>query len=69
MIIYVGSRIIYSVAKNNGYLPKKNLKGEHVFITGAGSGIGRQIAILLSKMDAKVTIVDITIILANNLQI
>ena len=27
-----------------GCLPKKSVKGKHVFITGAGSGIGRDMA-------------------------
>ena len=31
----------YSLCKTKGYLPKKSLKGKHVFITGAGSGLGR----------------------------
>ena len=58
--MYIGIRTVYSIAKNNGFLLKKSVKGEHVFITGAGSGIGRQMAVILAKMGAKVTIADIT---------
>lgn len=36
---------VYSFMKVRGYLPKKNLKGKHVFLTGAGSGLGRQLSI------------------------
>lgn len=32
---------VYSFMKIKGLLPKKNLKGKHVFLTGAGSGLGR----------------------------
>jgi len=37
----------------------KSLSGEVVFITGAGSGIGRQMAFRLARLDAKVVIADI----------
>ena len=50
---------IYSFMKNRGWLPKKSLKGKHVFITGAGSGIGRNLSIKLSKMGCKVSISDL----------
>ena len=45
--------------KNYGFLPKKNLKGEHVFLTGAGSGIGRYMAISLAEMGCKLSLSDI----------
>ena len=32
---------VYSFMKVKGLLPKKSLKGKHVFLTGAGSGLGR----------------------------
>jgi NAD(P)-dependent dehydrogenase (short-subunit alcohol dehydrogenase family) len=35
---------------------KKNLQGEHVFLTGAGSGIGQSMAIKLGKMGCKMSI-------------
>ena len=37
----------YAYLKNKGLLKKKSIKGQHIFITGAGSGIGRQMAIRL----------------------
>ena len=45
--------------KNNGLLMKKSLRNEHVFLTGAGSGIGRYMAIQLAKMGAKLSISDV----------
>lgn len=38
---------------------KKSLRNEHVFLTGAGSGIGRYMAIQLAKMGAKLSISDV----------
>jgi hypothetical protein len=32
---------LYAFAKNKGWLSKKSVKGKHVFVTGAGSGIGK----------------------------
>lgn len=40
MCAYAG----YQYFKNNGYGFKKKIHGEHVYITGAGSGIGKLIA-------------------------
>ena len=40
-------------------LPKKEVKGEHVYITGAGSGIGRTMAIKLAEMGARISCVDL----------
>lgn len=34
----------YVFMRYKGLLPKKNLKGEHVLITGGGMGIGRELA-------------------------
>ena len=49
----------YINARNNGWLPKKSLKDEHVFITGAGSGIGRLMAIKFAEQGSKVSCTDI----------
>ena len=65
VIFYCAIRIAYSLAKNYGYLPKKSVAGEHIYITGGGSGIGRQTAILLSKLGARVTVVDVNLEGAN----
>ena len=38
---------------------KKSLVGDHVFLTGAGSGIGRLMAIKLGKLGCKLSLSDI----------
>lgn len=42
-----------------GWLPKKSLKGEHVFVTGAGSGLGRYMSIQFAKMGCKLSLSDV----------
>ena len=59
VLIFVTIRGVYSVLKNHGLLPKKSVKGEHVFITGGGNGIGKLMSIILAKQGAKVTVSDI----------
>ena len=49
----------YTLARERGLLPKKNVNGKHVFITGAGSGLGRAMALEFAKRGAKVTVSDI----------
>lgn len=43
------------------YEPVKTVAGEIVLVTGAGSGLGRQLAIRLAKKQAKVVIWDINV--------
>ena len=43
--------------KERGWMPKKGLLNKHIFITGAGSGLGRRMAIQFVKLGAKVTLV------------
>ncbi|EAR84681.1 oxidoreductase (short-chain dehydrogenase family) (macronuclear) [Tetrahymena thermophila SB210] len=50
---------IHTYLKSKGWLPKKKVTGQHIFITGSGSGIGRQMAIRFAKLGAKVTIADL----------
>lgn len=59
MAIYLAIRGVYSALKNNGYLPKKSVQGEHIFITGGGNGIGRLMSLVLAKQGAKLTVTDI----------
>ena len=53
--VYAG----YINARNMGWLPKKEIKGDHVFMTGAGSGIGRIMALKLASLGCQVTCADI----------
>lgn len=50
---------LYTFAKSRGWLPKKSLEGEHVYLTGAGSGIGRLMAIEFAKLGCVLTLTDI----------
>jgi NADPH:quinone reductase-like Zn-dependent oxidoreductase len=50
---------LYAFAKNHGWLKKKSVRGEHVFLTGAGSGLGRYMAIELAKLGSNLSISDI----------
>ena len=36
---------LYAILKKNGWWFKKSIRGKHVFLTGAGSGLGRLVAI------------------------
>merc|ERR1719225_2058174 len=40
-------------------LGKKNISKDHVFLTGAGSGLGRFMALKLGKMGCKLSLSDI----------
>lgn len=40
---------------------KKNLKNDHVFLTGAGGGIGRLMALRLGKLGCKLSLSDINL--------
>ena len=50
---------LYAVLKKNGRLFKKSVRGKHIFLTGAGSGLGRNVAIEMALLGAKLTLVDI----------
>ena len=55
-------RILFVFCREYGLtLGKKSMRGEHVFLTGAGSGIGRLMAQKLGKMGAKLSISDINL--------
>jgi len=52
---------LYSVLKTRGWLWKKSIKGEHVFLTGAGSGIGRYMALAFGQQGCQLSLSDINI--------
>jgi len=49
----------YAIFREKGWLMKKSLTGKHIYLTGAGSGLGRSMAIRFAKMGAKLSIIDI----------
>ena len=60
MLVLVLLRAMYVIMLEYGLHPfKKNLKGDHVFLTGAGGGIGRLMAIKLGKLGCKLSLCDI----------
>jgi len=53
-------RCAYVLMNEYGMNPfKKSLKGDHVFLTGAGSGIGQGMAIKFGKLGCKLSLSDI----------
>jgi hypothetical protein len=55
-------RLLYVAMNEYGLNPrKKQLKGDHVFLTGAGNGLGRLMAIKLGKMGCKLSLSDINL--------
>jgi all-trans-retinol dehydrogenase (NAD+) len=45
----------------NAIRPMKSLQGDVVLVTGGGGGVGRQLAIKLARLGAKVVIWDISV--------
>ena len=45
--------------RERGWWFKKSLKGQHIFLTGAGSGLGRRMAVKFALLGANLTISDI----------
>jgi len=45
--------------REKGWLPKRSVRGKHVYLTGAGSGLGRLMALRLAKLGAKITLLDL----------
>jgi hypothetical protein len=60
MLVLVLLRALYVFMLEYGLHPfKKNLKSDHVFLTGAGGGIGRKMAIRLGLLGCKLSLSDI----------
>ncbi len=57
-----GLYAMYGIMRANGWLPKKSVNGKHVFITGAGSGIGKEMAKMFAAKGAIVYIINNKII-------
>jgi len=60
-LLYVFSGLLFMFLKSYGLWFKKSIKDKHVFITDAGSGIGRLVAIKMSQIGAKITVSDINL--------
>ena len=62
IIVFIGLRLLTVACREYGFtLGKKKLKGEHVFLTGAGSGIGRLMAIKMGLQGCRLSLSDINL--------
>ena len=60
LALVLASYVVYYQIRDKGWLPfKKSIKDDHVYITGAGSGLGRKISIFMARQGAKITCADI----------
>lgn len=66
--ILIALYAFYAFLKTKGLLPKKSVKGYHIFITGGGSGIGKQMAKRFARLGAKITIADLNYNSAKNVE-
>jgi len=48
----------YTFCREQGWVLKKDVRGKHIFITGAGGGLGRGMAFQFAKLGANLTLVD-----------
>jgi D-arabinose 1-dehydrogenase-like Zn-dependent alcohol dehydrogenase len=55
----LSSLAAYQYCKSYGIGIKKSIKGEHVYITGAGSGLGKIMSKKLALLGANITVTDI----------
>ena len=59
---FIAIRLILAFLRKHGLtLGKKSLSKDHVFLTGAGSGLGRFMALKLGKMGCKLSLSDINL--------
>jgi len=60
-LIFIKAAFVF--LREHGFsLFKKSLAKDHVFLTGAGSGIGRLMAISLGKLGCKLSLSDINMV-------
>ena len=50
---------LHAYFKEKGWLKKKSVNKKHIFLTGAGSGLGRGMTLNFAKAGANLTIMDI----------
>ena len=61
VVLYFFIAWAFMMIKMKGWWFKKNIKNQHIFITGAGSGIGREMSTLLAKKGSRITVTDINL--------
>ena len=54
-------RMLLVALRNNGIWKKQSLFNKHVVVTGAGSGIGRQMSLMMAKQGAKLSLWDLNL--------
>ena len=59
--VLIAVMAFYYFLKENGMLLKKSVKNQHILITGAGSGIGRNMAFRFAKLGAKISLSDMNL--------
>ena len=59
IIAFLFLRCFYSFLKEYGWMGSKKFDGDHVFLTGAGNGIGRLMAIRFGKLGCYLSLSDI----------
>jgi len=62
ILIAIFLRVAYVFMNERGWNPfKKNITGDHVFLTGAGGGIGKLMALRLGHLGCKLSLSDINL--------
>jgi hypothetical protein len=60
ILLLIVLRFLYVIMNERGLNPfKKNLTKDHVFLTGAGMGIGKLMAYRFGKLGCKLSLADI----------
>ena len=68
-ILLLGAYSFNAFLKNYGLYPKKSLKKKHVFLTGAGGGLGYIFSRMLGELGCKLTLVDVNKITLNKVAV
>ena len=59
IVIFLFLWAVYNTFKHKGWLKKKSVKKQHIYLTGGGSGLGRGMTLKFAKRGANLTISDI----------